>query len=114
MSEARIGLAIGEELMAFFIWRVFGGERMRGRKFIFVLAGLMACAGCERRAVRDGLPNLVIPVGCASEITLVQCDGRVSPPKCAGARISYRDGCERIVVGVAAKGKTLTAAKAKP
>jgi hypothetical protein len=83
----------------------FGGERMHGRGFIFVLAGLMACAGCERRVARAGLPNLVIPVGCASEITLVGCDARVSPPKCAGARVSYRVGCERILVGATAKGK---------
>ena len=78
---------------------------MDGRKFILVLVALMACAGCERRAVRSGLPNIVIPVGCASEITLVGCDARVSPPKCAGARVSYRNGCEQIVVRATAKTK---------
>jgi hypothetical protein len=89
------------ELMAF----LFGGEAMDGRKFIFVLMAVMACAGCERRIARAALPNLVIPVGCASEITLVRCDARVSPPKCAGARVSYRNGCERIVVGATSKAK---------
>jgi hypothetical protein len=78
---------------------------MDGRKFVFVLMAAMACAGCERRVVRGGLPNLVIPVACASEITLVRCDARVSPPKCAGARVSYRNGCERIVVRAAVKAK---------
>ena len=89
-----------------FYWVIFGGEAMDGRKFIFVLMlALMACVGCERRAVQTGLPNLIIPVGCASEITLVQCDARVSPPKCAGARVSYRNGCEQIVVRASARKK---------
>ena len=78
---------------------------MDGRKFIFVLMALMACAGCERRVARGGLPNLVIPVTCASEITLVGCDARVSPPKCTGTRVRYRNGCEQIVVGAGAKTK---------
>jgi len=43
--------------------------------------------------------NLAIPVECASEITLLECDARVSPPKCKKARVKYRKGCERIVVG---------------
>jgi hypothetical protein len=92
--------------MAFLFGECLAGEAMDGRKFIFVLVvAAMACCGCERRVVRAGLPNLVIPVGCASEITLVQCDARVSPPKCAGARVSYRNGCEQIVVGATAKAK---------
>ena len=78
---------------------------MRGRKFVLVVTALMAWVGCERRAARAGLPNMVIPVGCASEITLVHCDARMSPPKCAGARVSYRNGCERIVVRATAKAK---------
>jgi hypothetical protein len=78
---------------------------MDGRKFILVLTALMSSAGCERRAMRAGLPDMVIPVGCASEITLVGCDARVSPPKCAGARVSYRNGCEQIVLRAAAKAK---------
>ena len=84
---------------------LFGGEVMDGRKFIFVLMAFMGCAGCARRAVQGGLPNLVIPVECASEITLVGCDARSSPPKCAGAHVSYRDGCERIVVRGSVKAK---------
>jgi hypothetical protein len=91
--------------MAFFIGESFDGESMRVRKFIFALTVLMACAGCERRVARGVLPNMVIPIGCASEITLVDCDARVNPPKCAGARVSYREGCERIVVRPSAKAK---------
>ena len=68
------------------------------REFVFVLAAL-ALTGCERRVVRDALPNLVIPIECASEITLLRCDARVNPPKCRSARVKYRGGCEEIVVG---------------
>ena len=71
---------------------------MANRAFIFVVAVLLSGIGCERRAARVGLPNMVIPVGCASEITLLECDARVSPPKCRSARVKYRVGCERIVV----------------
>jgi len=70
------------------------------RKFIFLAAALaLVGVGCERRAARAVLPNLVIPVACASEITLMHCDARVSPPKCKSARVTYRGGCERIVAG---------------
>ena len=69
------------------------------REFSFLAAVLaLAGAGCERRAARVVLPNLVIPVACASEITLLHCDARVNPPKCKSARVTYRSGCERIVV----------------
>jgi hypothetical protein len=68
------------------------------REFVFVLAAL-ALTGCERRVVRDALPNLVIPIECALEITLLSCDARVNPPKCRSARVKYRGGCEEIVVG---------------
>ena len=62
-----------------------------------VLAMLLAGGGCARRAARVALPNVAIPVACASEIMLLQCDARVSPPKCRSARVKYRSGCEQIV-----------------
>jgi len=71
---------------------------MGGRKLIFVLAVLVSGLGCGRRVVRASLPNLAIPMDCASEITLLHCDARVDPPKCASARVKYRKGCERILV----------------
>ena len=64
-----------------------------------VAMALAMCMGCARRAVHGALPNLAIPVGCASEITLLRCDARVSPPRCESARVKYHGGCERIVVG---------------
>jgi hypothetical protein len=59
---------------------------------------LLAGVGCERRPAQVALPNLVIPAGCASEITLVRCDLRLSPPKCESVRVKYKNGCERVVV----------------
>lgn len=85
-----------------FYWTI-GGEGVKDHKLILVLilAGAIG-TGCERRVARASLPNMVIPVICASEITLIHCDARISPPKCAGARVRYRDGCEQVVVRDAA------------
>jgi hypothetical protein len=67
---------------------------------LFVLGMAIMLVGCERRSARAVLPDLRIPVSCASEITLVECDARVvGPPKCKSAHVQYRQGCEQIVVG---------------
>jgi hypothetical protein len=58
---------------------------------------LVLSAGCARRAGRVVLPDVLVPVKCASEIRLLQCDARVSPPKCRSARVVYRRGCEEIL-----------------
>jgi hypothetical protein len=75
---------------------------MGGHKLILLLAVLLCGLGCgRRRAMRSSLPalpNLAIPLDCASEITLMHCDTRVDPPRCASARVKYRKGCERILV----------------
>jgi len=72
---------------------------MSSHKVVLVWAAvlLLGATGCARRAGRVLLPNLVVPVNCASKITLVQCDARVSPPKCRSVRVTYRKGCEQIV-----------------
>jgi hypothetical protein len=64
---------------------------------VFLVGAVLSGTGCGAR--RLVLPNLVVPVRCASEIVLVGCDARVSPPRCKSARVSYRRGCEEIVVG---------------
>jgi hypothetical protein len=73
---------------------------MSDRNLTFVVAAvlLLTSAGCWRRPVRAAFPDLVIPVSCASQITLLQCDARVNPPKCKTARVKYHSGCEQIVV----------------
>jgi hypothetical protein len=92
-------------LMVFFIGSHFvlgasGG--FMNRNLALVLAVFLAAGvGCTRRVAHGLLPNLAIPVRCASEITLVGCDARVNPPKCKSARVKYRSGCEELVVGAA-------------
>jgi hypothetical protein len=71
---------------------------MRKHGLLFASVLVAVGAGCARRARRLELPNLMVPVRCASEILLVECDARVSPPKCKEARVTYRKGCEEIVV----------------
>jgi hypothetical protein len=72
---------------------------MDRRKIMLVLATvLLGGLGRERRVARSSLPNLAIPVDCASEIMLLHCDARTSPPKCESARVKFRKGCERILV----------------
>lgn len=71
------------------------------KRFVLVFLSAIVLTGCVRRSAGPWLPSLVIPVSCASEITLEQCDARVSPPRCKSARVRYRSGCEEIVV----KGK---------
>jgi hypothetical protein len=73
---------------------------MKGRNTILVLAVfLVAGIGCGRRTAHVSLPNLVIPVACASEITLLRCDASKEPPRCESVRVKYRSGCEQMVVG---------------
>jgi hypothetical protein len=74
---------------------------VRSRGFVLILLSAIGLTGCMRRSGGVPLPSLLIPVNCASEIMLVQCDARVNPPRCKSARVTYRRGCEEIVV----KGK---------
>jgi len=72
---------------------------MKVRGFFFLLVCAAMVMGCARRGQRIELPSLTIPVNCASQITLLECDARVSPPKCKRARVRHRRGCEEIAVG---------------
>jgi hypothetical protein len=94
-----MGRATGKPVALFFGGCVRGRWAMRIRGFFFLLPCAAMLMGCARRAERIELPNLKIPVDCASEITLLECDARVSPPKCKRARVKYRRGCEQIAVG---------------
>jgi hypothetical protein len=72
---------------------------MRTVGAILLGAVLVVGTACARRGAHAIFPNLAIPVSCASEITLLECDARVTPPKCRSARVKYKSGCEEIVVG---------------
>jgi len=90
------GVELGHRLgpVAFFV----GGWAMKRCRLVLLLS-CFVLTGCARRGRRAWLPNMRIPVRCASEITLVECDARVNPPKCRSARVTYRRGCEQVVVG---------------
>jgi len=71
---------------------------MWGRAWVSVLL-IATLTGCASRVrPKPLLPNLNIPVQCASSIRLVNCDLSFSPPHCQNAAIDYRKGCEQIVV----------------
>jgi hypothetical protein len=71
---------------------------MLGRAWISVLliATLTGCA--SRSRPQPFLPNMNIPLECATSIRLVDCDLAFSPPRCRTAAVTYRKGCEQVVV----------------
>jgi hypothetical protein len=72
---------------------------MLGRAWVSVLlmATLTGCA--SRSRPKPFLPNVNIPLACATRIRLVDCDLSSSPPHCRTAAVTYRTGCEQVVVG---------------
>lgn len=64
---------------------------------VLLIATLTGCA--SRSRPKPFLPNLNIPVVCATSIRLVDCDLSSSPPHCRTAAVIYRTGCEQVVVG---------------
>jgi hypothetical protein len=71
---------------------------MKTAGIVFVIAVAAWLGGCSRRGARAEFPELRVPVGCASEILMSGCDVRARVPKCERVRVTYRAGCEEIVV----------------
>ena len=71
---------------------------MLGRAWVSVLliATLTDCA--SRSRLKPFSPNLNIPLECFSSIRLVDCDLSSSPRHCRTAAVTYREGCEQVVV----------------
>jgi hypothetical protein len=71
-----------------------------GRTWVSVLliATLTGCA--SRSRLKPFSPNLNIPVECVTSIRLVDCDLSSSPRHCHTAAVTYREGCEQVVVVV--------------
>lgn len=71
---------------------------MWGRAWVSVLL-IVILTGCASRSrPKPFLPNLNIPVECASSIRLVNCDLSCSPPHCRTFAVDYRKGCEQVMV----------------
>ena len=71
---------------------------MWGRVWVSVLivATLTGCA--SRSRPKAPLPLMNIPLECATSIQLVDCDLSISPPRCRAAAVTYRKGCEQVMV----------------
>jgi hypothetical protein len=72
---------------------------MSGRAWVSVLliATLTGCA--SRSRPKPFLPNMNIPLECA-RIRLIDCDLSFRPPHCRTAAVTYRKGCEQVMVVV--------------
>ena len=71
---------------------------MLGRAWatVVLIAALTGCA--SRSRPKPFLSNMRIPLECATSIRLVDCDASFSPPRCRTAAVTYRKGCEEVVV----------------
>ena len=71
---------------------------MLGRTWVSVLliATLTGCA--SRSRLKPFSPNLNIPRECVTGTRLVDCDLSSSPRHCRTAAVTYREGCEQVVV----------------
>ena len=56
---------------------------------------LTSCAARSRP--QSLLPNVNIPVECATSIRFVDCDLSFSPPRCRATTVAYRKGCEQVM-----------------
>ena len=71
---------------------------MPGRVGVIVLL-IVTLAGCTSRSrPKPFQPDMNIPPGCATSIRLLDCDLSFSPPHCRTAAVTYRKGCEPVVV----------------
>ena len=71
---------------------------MVGRAWVCVLL-LATLTGCAPRSrPKPFLPSMSIPLECTTSIRLVGCDLSFSPPHCRTAAVTYRKGCEQVVV----------------
>ena len=73
---------------------------MVGRAWVSVLliATLTGCAPRSRSKLF--LPNVNIPLECATSVRLVDCDLSFNPPHCRTATVTDRKGCEQLAVVV--------------
>ncbi len=73
---------------------------MLGRAWacVLLIATLTGCASRSRPNLF--LPNVNIPLECATSIRLVGCDLSFKPPHCRTATVTYRKGCEQPAVVV--------------
>ena len=86
------------ELRALVVWlgRSIPGLWIRVWVNVLLLVTLTGCAARPRPQLF--LPSVNIPVECASSIRMKNCDLSVNPPRCRTVAVSYRPGCEQVMV----------------
>jgi hypothetical protein len=68
---------------------------MLGRTWVSVVL-IATLSGCVRESRPEPFPlNTNIPLECATNIRLVDCDLSVKPRHCRIAAVTYRKGCEQ-------------------
>lgn len=73
---------------------------MLGRAWVSVLL-IATLTGCAARSqLMPFSLNLNIPLECVTSIRLADCDLSSSPTHCRTAAVTYREGCEQVVVVV--------------
>jgi hypothetical protein len=71
---------------------------MSGRAWVCILL-VAILTGCAPRSRSSHFRPLInIPLPCAKEIHLVDCDLSFNPPHCRTAIVAYRPGCEQLMV----------------
>jgi len=68
----------------------------RARVSVLLIATLTGCA--SRSRPKPFLPSMSILLECTTSIRLVGCDLSFGPPHCRTAAVTYRKGCEQVVV----------------
>jgi len=71
---------------------------MVGRTWVSVvlIATRSGCVSASRP--KPFLPNTNVPLECATNVGLVDCDRAFSPPRCPTAPSTYQKGCEQVGV----------------
>jgi hypothetical protein len=73
---------------------------MSGRAWVSVLMIATLSGSASRSRPKPFLPNMNIPLECATRIRLIDCDLSFRPPHCRTAAVTYRKGCEQVMVVV--------------
>lgn len=81
--------------IALLIKAVSSGNTAQVWVVLLLIATLTGCAARSRP--QSFLPNVNIPLECATRIRFANCDLSASPPRCRAVTVTYRKGCEQVM-----------------
>jgi hypothetical protein len=73
---------------------------MLGRTWVSVLLIATLTGSASPSRLKPFSPNLNVALECVTSIRLVDCDPSSCSPHCRTAAVTYREGCEQVVVVV--------------